>query len=46
MTKTDVKEMLVSYKQLSAKVEIWKECLILSDNLEGKPKQLREILVL
>ena len=36
MTKTDVKEMLVSYKQLSAKVEIWKECLILSDNLEIK----------
>ena len=33
MTKTDVKEMLVSYKQLSAKVEIWKECFILSDNL-------------
>ncbi len=36
MVKTDVKEMLVSYKQLSAKVEIWKECLILYDNLEIK----------
>ena len=36
MTKTDFNEMLVSYKQLSAKVEIWKECLILYDNLEIK----------
>ena len=34
MTKIDVKKMLVSYKQLSAKVEIWKECLILFDDSE------------
>ena len=36
MTKTDVKEILVSYKRLSAKVEIWKECLVFSDDLEIK----------
>ena len=36
MTETDVKKILTSYKQLSAKVEIWKECLILFDDSEIK----------